>query len=171
MVTLRVATAADAPIILALVRELATYEREPDAVTATEADFVRHGFGERPFFNVLMAESDGVTVGFALYFFGFSTWTGGPVLYLEDLFVRPMHRKQGIGLTLMRALAREAKAHGCRRFIWQVLDWNEAAIHFYESLGATVLREWLTVRVDGEALDRLAAAPQAADGSITTPTT
>jgi GNAT superfamily N-acetyltransferase len=157
MLTLRAATPEDVPTILALVRDLAAYEREPEAVVATEADFVRHGFGERPFFKVLLAEADGAVAGFALYFFGFSTWTGAPVLYLEDLFVRAEQRKRGIGLSLMQALAREAKANGCRRFVWQVLDWNDPAIRFYESLGAIVLRKWLTVRMEGEALERLAA--------------
>jgi GNAT superfamily N-acetyltransferase len=164
MVTIRPGVEGDAATILALVRELATYEREPDAVTATEADFVAHGFGERPAFRTLMADSGGEVAGFALYFFGFSTWTGSPILYLEDLFVHPAHRKHGVGLALMRALAREALATGCKRFVWQVLDWNEPAIQFYESLGADVLREWLTVRMDGEALARLASegdAPQA----------
>jgi GNAT superfamily N-acetyltransferase len=157
MLTLRPATPEDAPTILSLVRELAAYERAPDAVVATEASFIQHGFGERPVFHVQIAEWGGEAAGFALYFFGFSTWTGAPVLYLEDLFVRPPFRKRRIGLALMRALAREAVARGCGRFVWQVLDWNEPAIQFYETLGATVLREWLTVRVDGDALARLAS--------------
>lgn len=156
MLTIRDATPADAPLILALVRELATYERAPEAVVATEADFLRHGFGERPFFRTLIAEWNGEAAGFALYFFGFSTWTGGPTLYLEDLFVRPEHRKKRIGLTLMLRLARLAVDEGCTRFLWQVLDWNEPSIQFYESLGAKVLREWQTVRLDGEALGKLA---------------
>ena len=164
MMTIRPGTANDAGTILALVRELATYEREPFAVTATEADFVAHGFGERPAFRTLIAEEAGQTAGFALYFFGFSTWTGSPVLYLEDLFVRPAHRKHGAGLALMRALAREALATGCKRFVWQVLDWNVPAIQFYESLGANVLREWLTVRMDGAALERLASEGDAQQG-------
>jgi GNAT superfamily N-acetyltransferase len=156
MLTIRAATAADAPSILALVRELAAYEREPDAVDATVQDFVRDGFGERPLFHVLLAEWAGAPVGFAFYFLAYSTWRGRPVLYLEDLFVRPEHRKRRIGLTLMQHLAAEALDRGCRRFVWQVLDWNEPSIRFYESLGASVLREWLTVRLDGEALARLA---------------
>src|SRR5215471_20251153 len=105
MLSIREATARDVPTILALVKELAAYEREPDAVTATEADFLRHGFGERPFYNALIAEWEGAAVGLALFFFGFSTWTGGPTLYLEDLFVRPEHRKKRIGITLMQRLA------------------------------------------------------------------
>jgi GNAT superfamily N-acetyltransferase len=156
MLTIRDALPTDVPAILALVRELAVYEREPNAVVATEADFLRHGFGERPFFRVLVAEWEGTTAGFALYYFGFSTWTGGPILYLEDLYVRPEHRKKRIGLTLMQRLARVALVAGCTRFVWQVLDWNEPAIRFYESLGANVLRDWLTVRLDGEALGKLA---------------
>jgi GNAT superfamily N-acetyltransferase len=158
MLTIREATAHDVPTILALVKELAAYEREPDAVTATEADFLRHGFGERPFYKALVAEWDGAAAALALYFFGFSTWTGGPTLYLEDLFVRPEHRKKRIGITLMQRLAREAVQNGCTRFVWQVLDWNEPSIHFYESLGARVLREWQSVRIDGDALSALAAA-------------
>lgn len=158
MLTIREATARDVPTILAFVKELAAYEREPDAVTATEADFLRHGFGERPFYKALVAEWDGAPAGLALFFFGFSTWTGGPTLYLEDLFVRPEQRKKGIGLSLMQRLAREAVENGCTRFVWQVLDWNEPSIRFYESLGARVLREWQAVRIDGEALAALAAA-------------
>ena len=161
MLTIREATPRDVPTILALVKELATYERDPDAVTATEADFLRHGFGERPFYRTLLAEWDGAVAGFALFFFGFSTWTGGPTLYLEDLFVRPEHRKKRIGLTMMQRLAREATKNGCTRFVWQVLDWNEPSIRFYESLGARVLREWQTVRIDGDALAALAAAATA----------
>ncbi len=160
MLSIRDATADDVPTILSLVRDLATYEREPDAVIATEAHFLRHGFGDRPFFKTLLAEWDGESAGFALYFFGFSTWTGGPILYLEDLFVRPEHRKKRIGLTLMKRLAREALENGCKRFVWQVLDWNEPSIRFYESLGAKVLREWQTVRLDGEALERLTTGPE-----------
>ena len=156
MPTIRPATHRDAATLLTLVRELAAYERAPAKVVASEADFVRHGFGDRPSFHALLAEAEGDVAGFALYFFGFSTWRGSPVLYLEDLFVRPQHRKQRVGLSLMQALAREAVGRGCERFVWQVLDWNAPALAFYESLGATVLREWLTVRVEGEALARLA---------------
>jgi GNAT superfamily N-acetyltransferase len=161
MLTVRDASPADVPTILALVKELATYERAPDAVVATEADFLRHGFGEHPFFRALIANWDGEVAGFALYFFGFSTWTGGPILYLEDLFVRPDHRKKRIGLALMQRLARAAVENGCTRFIWQVLDWNEPSIRFYEALGASVQREWLTVRLEGDALRNLASEGRA----------
>ena len=95
--------------------------------------------------------------GFALYFFGFSTWTGAPVLYLEDLFVRETNRKNGIGLGLMKRLAREAQEQGCLRMVWQVLDWNEPSIRFYESLGAKVLREWQAVRMESDTIAKLAA--------------
>jgi len=163
MPVIRKATGADVPAILALVKELAAYEREPDAVIATEADFLRDGFGESPAFHVLVAtedpgvahESAGV-IGFAFYFFSYSTWIGRRCLYLEDLFVQPSHRGKGAGIALMAALAQEAIAQECRRFVWQVLDWNEPAIAFYERLGAKVLREWLTVRLEGDALASLA---------------
>jgi GNAT superfamily N-acetyltransferase len=158
MLTLRPATADDVPRILQLIRDLATYEREPEAVDATEADLLRDGFGASPRFQVLLAAWDGQVVGMAFYFFAYSTWRGRPVLYLEDLFVQPEHRGNGIGLALMRALAERAVAEKCPRFVWQVLDWNAPSIAFYEKLGAQVLREWLTVRLEGEALTRFAAA-------------
>jgi GNAT superfamily N-acetyltransferase len=165
MLHLRPATATDVSVILELIRELAIYEREPDAVVATEADLLRDGFGERPAFQVLLAEwrdpsevaeRPARVVGFAFYFYAYSTWVGRESLHLEDLFVLPSHRGRGIGLGLMRALARIAVDRGCRRFQWQVLDWNTPAIRFYESLGARVLGEWQSVRMEGEALEALA---------------
>lgn len=157
MLVIRKATPSDVPGVLALVKELAAYEREPDAVVATEADFLRDGFGEAPAFHVLVAEDAvGEVIGFAFYFFSYSTWVGRRCLYLEDLFVQPAHRGKGAGIALMRALAKEAVAKECRRFVWQVLDWNAPAIAFYERLGAKVLREWLTVRLEGDALAELA---------------
>ncbi len=161
MIVIRPAEAADAPLILDLIRALALYERDPDAVVATEADFLRDGFGPTPRFQVLIAERDGVAAGFAFYFFTYSTWRGRPVLYLEDLFVAAEQRKQGIGLALMRRLARIAVDAGCARFVWQVLDWNEPAIGFYQSLGAEILPQWQNVRVQGEALERLAEGSSA----------
>ena len=143
-------------VILSLIVDLATYEREPDAVVATEADLLRDGFGPSPAFEVLLAERDGEAIGFAFYFFTYSTWRGRQCLYLEDIFVRPADRGYGAGLALMRALAQKALERGCARFVWQVLDWNEPAIAFYEKLGASIQREWLTVRMEGEALARLA---------------
>jgi GNAT superfamily N-acetyltransferase len=153
---LRPGTAGDVPLVLSLIRELATYERAPDAVVASESDLLRDGFGAVPLFRTLIAEVDGVPVGFALFFLAYSTWRGRPTLFLEDLFVRPPARSKGVGRALMRALAAEAVRTGCARFVWQVLDWNMPSIHFYESLGAEVVREWLTCRVDGEALQALA---------------
>jgi GNAT superfamily N-acetyltransferase len=153
---IRPAVASDVPVILALIRELAEYERDPDAVVATEADLLRDGFGDAPRFRVLIAEEENEAAGFAFYFFGYSTWRGRSVLYLEDLFVRPAHRKKGIGLALMRRLARLALDEGAARFIWEVLDWNEPAIRFYASLGAQMLPTWLNVRLEGEALIELA---------------
>lgn len=162
-VQVRRARAQDVGTILRFIRELAEYEREPDAAVATEADLLRDGFhdGTPPRFHVLLAELNGEPVGMGFYFFSYSTWRGRPVLYLEDLYVTPAARGRGAGMALMRALAKEAVAQGCARFTWQVLDWNEPSIAFYRALGARVLREWLTVRLDGEALERLASAPPA----------
>ena len=155
MLVIRKATREDVPAILGLVKALATYEREPDAVVATEADLLRDGFGDRPAFEVLIADDGERAIGFAFYFFSYSTWVGRKCLYLEDLFVEPAQRGEGVGLALMKALARVAVETGCRRFVWAVLDWNEPAIGFYERLGAKVMRDWLTVRLEGEALTRL----------------
>ena len=153
---LREAVAADVPAILRLIHGLAEYERAPDAVTATPEDLLRDGFGDRPLFHVVLAEWNGEAVGFAFYFFNYSTWQGRPGLYLEDLFVVPEFRGWGIGKALLVRLARIAAEKGCGRYQWQVLDWNEPSIKFYESMGGRVLREWLTVRVEGEDLERLA---------------
>ena len=157
MVTLRPATPADVPLILALIQELAEYEREPQAVVATVEDLLRDGFGPQPRFQVVLAEWEGQPAGFAFYFWSYSTWRGKPGLHLEDLFVRPAYRGQGLGKALLVHLARVAVEAGCARFGWQVLDWNTSALEFYKSLGATVLSEWLPMRVEGEALARLAA--------------
>jgi GNAT superfamily N-acetyltransferase len=155
---IRPAEAPDVPVILRLIRALAEYEREPDAVTATEADLLRDGFGDQKRFHVVLAEWDGAAVGFAFYFFNYSTWQGRPGLYLEDLFVDPAFRGWGIGKALLVHLARIAVEKGCGRYQWQVLDWNEPSIRFYQSMGGQILREWLTVRVKGEDLERLAGA-------------
>lgn len=160
MLHLRPARPDDVPLILAFIRELAAYEREPDAAVATEEDLLRDGFGERPRFQVVLAEWEGEPAGFAFYFFTYSTWRGRPCLYLEDLFVRPAFRRNGIGLALLRELARTAVRERCDRFVWQVLDWNTPAIAFYESLGARSLREWITMRVEGPSIEALAARPR-----------
>jgi GNAT superfamily N-acetyltransferase len=161
--TIRAATAADVDEILALVRELAVYEREPDAVTATAADLLRDGFGAEPRFRVLLACEGDKVAGFAFYFFAYSTWRAQPTLYLEDLFVRPAYRRRGLGVALMRRLADEAVKTRCGRFQWQVLDWNESAVRFYESLGAKIMREWWTVRIEGDDIARFAAAQGGAE--------
>ncbi len=154
---IREATRADVPTILALVRALAEYEREPDAAVATEADFLRDGFSDHPAFRVLLATWDGEPIGFALYFFTWSTWRGRRCLHLEDLFVVPEMRGKGAGIALMQALGRVAREEGCARFVWQVLSWNQPALEFYEKLGAKVLHEWISVRLEGDALERLGA--------------
>ena len=156
VLTLRPAVASDVPTILSLIRALAEYEKEPQAVVATEEMLVRDGFGAAPRFHVILASWDDQPVGFAFYFFTYSTWRAAPTLYLEDLFVLPSHRRRGIGIALMRRLALEATERGCLRFDWQVLDWNEPSIRFYESLGARVMRGWLPVRLEGDALRALA---------------
>ena len=156
MLTIRPATAADVPLILEFIRELAEYERDPQAAVATKADLLRDGFGPAPKFRVDIAEWSGEPAGFAFYFWNYSTWQGRPGLYLEDLFVRPRFRGKGIGKALLVHLARVAIKNNCGRLVWQVLDWNTPAIEFYEALGARTMKEWLTMRVTDEALVRLA---------------
>ncbi|SPE21723.1 Acetyltransferase [Burkholderiales bacterium] len=156
MLTIRPATSADVPLMLGFIRELADYERDPQAAVATAADLLRDGFGPEPKFRVDIAEWAGEPAGFALYFWNYSTWQGKPGLYLEDLFVRPRFRGKGIGKALLVHLARVAVKNNCGRLVWQVLDWNTPAIEFYKSLGAETMKEWLTMRVTGEALVRLA---------------
>jgi len=156
MLLIRPAEPADVPLILELIHELATFEREPHAAIATEADLLRDGFGERPFFHCLIAELDGEPAGFAFYFFNYSTWKGRPGIHLEDLFVRPPFRGKGIGKALLIKVAEVAVANHCARFQWDVLDWNQTAIDFYHSLGAKLMSEWRIMRVSGEALAALA---------------
>src|SRR5271163_1119487 len=152
---LRPAEPSDVPLILQFIRELATYEREPHAVLATEADLLRDGFGERPFFHCLLAEEDGEPAGFAFYFFNYSTWRGRPGIHLEDLFVLPRFRGKGIGKALLARVAEVAVENQCARLQWDVLDWNQTAIDFYHSLGAKFMSEWRIMRVTGEALQAL----------------
>src|SRR5260370_38516514 len=144
-ITIRPATQADAGQILIFIQALAMFEREPNAVTATEADLLRHGFGDNPYFACLIAELDGVPAGFALYFFDYSTWLGRPGLYLEDLFVLPEYRGAGIGKVLLQRLAAIALEKGCARMTGEVLDWNRPAIDFYRVMGAEIQNEWLNV--------------------------
>lgn len=156
MTQIRPATLADVPLILRLVRELAEFEREPDAVEATEDMLAAALFGERPSAEAVIAELDGAPVGFALFFQNFSTWTGRPGIYLEDLYVTPAARGSGTGTALLRHLAGIALDRGCGRFEWAVLDWNEPAINFYRAMGAVGMDEWRVQRVAGDALVKLA---------------
>ncbi|MFC5571303.1 GNAT family N-acetyltransferase [Lysobacter yangpyeongensis] len=163
-VTLRPATREDVPLILALIRELAEYEREPDAVQADEATLAANLFGARPGAEVVIADADGEPAGFALFFHNFSTWLGRRGLYLEDLFVRPRFRGLGVGQVLMAYLARLAVERDCGRFEWSVLDWNTPAIDFYRRLGAVPMDEWTVQRMTGDALHALAASFDAPRG-------
>src|SRR5712692_1743244 len=157
MLRIRKAEASDIMLILEFIRELAEYERAPHKAVATHEDLMRDGFSGYPKFHVRMAEWDGKPAGFALFFYNYSTWQGRPGLYLEDLFVRPSFRGHGIGKALLAHLAKIAVEGNCGRFQWQVLDWNTPAIEFYRSLGAEMVNEWLTMRLSGDNLQRLAA--------------
>ncbi len=154
---LRPATPADIPQILAFIRELADYEKEPASAIATHDDLLRDGFSDPKRFHCLMAEFDNAPAGFALYFHNYSTWRGHAGIYLEDLFVRPAFRGKRIGKALLSAVAAIANSEGCPRLEWAVLNWNTPAIDFYNSLGAQPMSEWTTMRVSGEALSALAA--------------
>lgn len=154
---IRPATPDDVPIILGFIHELAIYEREPSAVVATEADLLRDGWGEPPRFTALIAEYDSMPAGFALYFTTYSTWRGHHGIRLEDLYVTPALRGHGIGKALLSRLARIAVDQGCPRLEWDVLDWNESAIAFYQSIGANIMTEWRIMRVADEPLAALAA--------------
>ena len=153
---IRTATEADIPVILSLIRELAEYEREPNAVIANEAGLREVLFGAKPSAEVLLALEGGEPVGFAVYFHNFSTWLGRPGLYLEDLFVRPNLRGKGYGRALLERLARIAHDRGCGRMEWAVLDWNEPAIQFYKKLGAQPMDEWTVFRLTRDGIAKLA---------------
>ena len=154
--TVRRGTARDVPTILALIRGLARYERLATQMKATARNLRRDGFGRRRYFETLICRRGGEPIGFALYFFTYSTFMGKPTLYLEDLFVVPAARGEGAGRALLGALARVAVRRGCGRMEWAVLDWNRSAIHFYQRLGAQLRKEWILTRVTGAALRRLA---------------
>ena len=156
MTIIRSATVADVGTILRFVRELAAFEREPDAVEATETMLAEALFGERPAAEALIAETAEGPLGFALFFQNFSTWTGKRGLYLEDLYVTPEARGAGVGTALLRHLAGIALDRGCTRFEWAVLDWNVDAQAFYKAMGAQSMDEWRINRVSGDALIRLA---------------
>ena len=169
MLNIRPAVPGDIPEILAFIRELAEYEREPQAAVATHADLLRDGFGPERRFHCLIAEwsepstdnlqpvtCNFLPAGFALYFYNYSTWRGHAGIYLEDLFVRPKYRGHGIGKGLLAKVAAIAVAEGCPRLEWAVLNWNQPAIDFYNALGATPMSEWTIMRVSGDALPALA---------------
>jgi GNAT superfamily N-acetyltransferase len=153
---IRAATPRDVPAVFELIRSLAEYEKLTHILISTEADIADALFGPRAVAEVVLAEADGAVGGFALFFHNFSTFLGRRGLYLEDLFVRPEFRRRGLGRALLVHLAQIAHERGCGRFEWTVLDWNQPAIDFYESLGASVLPDWRIARVTGEALARLA---------------
>jgi len=157
-VTVRVATIADAPLIVSFIRELAEYERLLHEVEATEADIRRDLFGENPRSFCEIAEADGEPVGFALWFYNFSTFRGQAGIYLEDLFVRPVARGAGAGKALLRKLAQRCVDAELGRLEWTVLNWNTPSIEFYDSLGADAMTDRTVRRLDGEALERLAAS-------------
>ncbi|HUG43508.1 MAG TPA: GNAT family N-acetyltransferase [Acidobacteriota bacterium] len=153
---IRQARPEDCLLILTLIRELAEYERLASQVTASEEEIRKAVFEEPGRVEVWIAELNGSPAGFAIFFHNFSSFLGRPGLYLEDLFVRPDVRGRGVGKALLRRLARIAVERGCGRMEWAVLDWNEPAIRFYESLGAVGMRDWTVYRLTGEALRKLA---------------
>ena len=154
--TIRRATRRDAPTVFRLIRGLAEYERLAHEMEATVARLRRDGFGRRRYFDALIARRRRVAVGFALYYFTYSTFVGRPTLYLEDLFVLPHERGRGAGRALLAAVARIAVRRGCGRMEWTVLDWNTPSIRFYRRLGAKLRREWILTRLTGAPLRRLA---------------
>jgi len=156
--SIRPATAADIPELLRLIHELAVYEKLEHMAVGTDARLHEALFGRRPAAEAVIAQADGRAVGFALFFWTFSTFLCKPGLYLEDLFVEPEYRGRSIGKGLLQHLATLVVERGGGRFEWRVLDWNEPSIKFYESLGATLMREWLLVRITGKELERLAGA-------------
>ena len=160
---IRAGVEQDVSTILKFVKALARYERAEHEVVATEEILTRFLFDEPRYANALILEYERKPVGFALYFFSFSTWLGRPGLYLEDLFVDPEFRDRGIGKAVLVYLARIAVARGCGRFEWSVLDWNEPSIRFYEKLGAEPQTEWVQYRVSGQALVDLAATGEMLD--------
>lgn len=153
---IRPATPVDVSVIARLIRGLAEYERLAHQVCLDEQELHRNLFGTRPYAEVLLAEEGSEVVGFALFFFNFSTFLGKPGLYLEDLFVFPQHRGKGFGKALFVAVARLAVERGCGRMEWSVLDWNKPAIDFYKAMGAVAMNEWTVYRLTGETLNAAA---------------
>ena len=154
--TIRTATAADVPQILAFIRALATYERAPEQVVCDEARLRESMFGAKPEAEVLLACVGPAPAGFAVFFHNYSTWWGRQGVYLEDLFVRPEMRGKGIGKALLKAVATIARDRECARVEWAVLDWNQPAIDFYRSLGAVAKDEWTVYRLNRAEIEKLA---------------
>ncbi len=155
-IRIRPAVAADVPLLVRLIRGLAEYERMLDECEASEAALHEHLFGPRPYAEALVAEVEGEPAGFALFFLTYSTFRARPGIWLEDIFVLPERRGQGLGKALFAELARLAGTRGCARLEWSVLNWNEPSIAFYKRLGAQFQHEWTTCRLDGAALAALA---------------
>lgn len=153
---IRSATPSDLPLIAQFIRDLADYEKLAHEVRFDEAKLAANLFGPRPHAEVIIGEIDGAPQGFALFFHNFSTFEGRPGIYLEDLFVRPEARGSGLGKALLGHLAKLCVIRDCARLEWSVLDWNEPSIGFYKSLGAKLMDEWTVMRVDGDALTKLA---------------
>ena len=154
--TIRAASPGDVPAILRLIKALATYEREPHAVLATEPSLMHTFFSDDAHVFAHVAENEDEIVGLSVWFLNYSTWTGRSGLYLEDLFVAEDSRSLGVGRALFQALAREAVARGCARIDWAVLDWNTTAMDFYRAVGGRRMSGWEPWRLDGEALQALA---------------
>lgn len=159
-VTIRRATAADGAAFIALVRGLAAYEKLDPPTPEGEKRLLRDAFGEKPRIEVLLAESGGRAIAYAIFFETYSSFLALPTLYLEDVFVMPEARRLGAGGAIVKWLAAEALRRGCGRLEWVVLDWNALAIGFYEKLGATRMKEWLPYRLTGDALRRVAESPR-----------
>ena len=160
--SIRPAAPDDVPLLLDLIAQLAVYEQRGEEAVATEALLAAHLFGPRPAAEAAVAELDGEPVGFALWFTTFSTFLGRPGMWLEDLFVVPPRRRRGVGRALLAHVAALAVERGCGRLEWSALDWNEPALTLYRSLGARLQDEWITHRLDGAALERLAAEQRSA---------
>ncbi|WP_227243795.1 GNAT family N-acetyltransferase [Paraburkholderia caribensis] len=156
--TIRAATPDDVGAMLALMYELAEFEKLTHLFIATEDGLRDALFGARPSAEAIVAERDGTMIGYALFFHNYSTFLGRRGLYLEDLYVQPTERGTGLGSKMLRYLAALAVERQCGRFEWSVLDWNQRAIDFYQKMGATVLPDWRVVRITGDALDQLAAS-------------
>ena len=154
-ITIRNARREDAQRIYQFICDLAEYENAIEEVQCDARSLAQSLFDDGGTARALMLEEDNQAIGYAVYFYNYSTWTGTRGIYLEDLYVDPAHRGKGAGLLVMKTLARQALAEGCRRFEWAVLDWNRPSIDFYEAIGASHQREWLNYRLGGEALERL----------------